>query len=56
MLLLFITQHVMTELRTAVTPRVVTKVTSTEIATAAAELLLQCWHSGTSGATNEVNQ
>ena len=31
MLFLFITQHVMTELRTAVTPRVVTNVISTEI-------------------------
>ena len=44
MFLLFITQHVMTELRTAVTPRVVTKVTSTEIATATVLLLHSvCW-------------
>ena len=43
MFFLFITQHVMTELRTAVTPRVVTKVTSTEIATATVTLL-HCWH------------
>ena len=42
MFLLFITQHVITELRTAVTPRVVTKVTSTEIATATVTLL-RCW-------------
>ena len=39
MFLLFITQHVMTELRTVVTPRVVKKVTSTEIATATVTLL-----------------
>ena len=48
MFFLFITQHVMTELRTAVTPRVVTKVTSTEIATA----LLHCWHGA---AINEID-
>ena len=42
MFLLFITQRVMTELRTTVTPRVVTTVTSTEIATAAVALL-HCW-------------